>query len=357
MRILSIDTSCDETAAAITERRRVLSQSIFSQIVTHKQWGGVVPSLAKRVHEERIDGIIAQTLRKYATYVGVEQAEVWNTIDAVAVTYGPGLAIALEVGIRKAKELAAAHGKPLVAVNHMEGHIYSSFVQNRNGNPKREYTFPYLALLISGAHTEIVLFSDHLTYKVLGETRDDAAGEAIDKAARMLGFGYPGGPVLERLSEQAGNSDIYKFPRPMVRSKDLNFSFSGLKTSFLYFTRAMTEKEKTDSIRGLASSFQAAIFDTLVRKTASAMDMTGVNNLVVGGGVAANLHLRNLLKHMVTKRGGTVIFPSYKYLTGDNAAMIGVVAYYKAQKGLFVQDFSQLDRVPRLSLSEHFSKT
>lgn len=349
MRILSIDTSCDETAAAITEGRRVLSQSIFSQIVTHKQWGGVVPSLAKRAHEERIDGIIGQTLKKYAVYVGVPLADVWNTIDAIAVTYGPGLAIALEVGIRKAKELAALYSKPLVAVNHMEGHIYSSFVQNRNGNPKREYTFPYLALLVSGAHTEIVHFTDHLTYKVLGETRDDAAGEAIDKAARMLGFGYPGGPVLERLSEQAGNSDIYKFPRPMVRSKDLNFSFSGLKTSFLYFTRAMPEQEKSQKIRELASSFQAAIFDTLVKKTALAMDMTGVRNLVVGGGVAANMRLRSMLKQMVTKRGGTAVFPSYKYLTGDNASMIGVAAYYKAQKGLFVQDFSKLDRVPRLS--------
>ena len=227
--ILAIDTSCDETSVAIVEGRRVLSHVEYSQIAMHVKWGGVVPSIARRAHEERIDWVVDQAVKKF---------EIKN-IDCIAVTYGPGLAIALEVGIKKAKELTRKFKKKLIAVNHLEGHIYSSFVQNSRGNPIRDFRFPYLALVISGGHTEIVLWRDHLKYEVLGETLDDAAGEALDKAAKMLDLGYPGGPVIERLAKEVQNKDFYNFPRPMLKSKTLEFSFSGLKTAFFYFPRIL----------------------------------------------------------------------------------------------------------------------
>ncbi len=342
MKILSIDTSCDETSVAITDGRRVLSNVIYSQMLMHKEWGGVVPSLAKRAHEERIETVIAEAFKK-AKLTGED-------LDYVAVTYGPGLAIALEVGIKHAQALAQQYNKPLIPVNHMEGHMYSCFVQNSKGNPERPFTFPYLALLISGGHTELVLFRDHLTYEIVGKTRDDAAGEAIDKAARMLGLGYPGGPAIERLSDTVDNVDTYKFPRAMLQSHDLDFSFSGLKTSFMYFLKDMSEADKNAHLSNIASSFQESIFDTIIRKTERAMKETGIHNLVVGGGVIANSYLRTLLRALTKKYNGSVVFPTYKYLTGDNAAMIGIVAYYRAQKGLYVNASEKIDRVPRLTL-------
>ncbi len=343
MLILAIETSADETAAAVTEGRKVLSNVIYSQILLHKKWGGIYPSLAKRAHEERIDGVIDEALRKF------QISNFKFQIDYVAVTYGPGLAVALEVGIKKAKELANKYDKRLIAVNHLEGHIYSSFVQNSKGSPKREFKFPYLALIISGGHTEIVLFKSHVEYQVLGETRDDAAGEALDKSAKLLGLGYPGGPVIERLASEVENKDFYKFPRPMIRSKNLEFSFSGLKTSFYYFLKSK-EIEPIKNLRELSSSFQNAVFDTIVTKTNLAIKQTGINRIVVGGGVSANFYLRKLLRNSVKKYKGEVYFPPFKYLTGDNAAMIGVAAFYKAAKGVYVKDLEKLDRVPRLSL-------
>ena len=342
MRILAIDTSCDETSAAVVYGRRVLSNVIYSQTLLHKKWGGVVPSIAKRAHQERIDWVIKKTLRN-------AKLEMRN-LDAIAVTYGPGLAIALEVGIKKAKELSRKFHKPLIGVNHMEGHLYSSFVQNSHGNPKREFEFPYFGLLISGAHTELVLFKDHLKYEILGETLDDAAGESLDKAARMLGFGYPGGPVLETLSPKVENVDKYSFPRPMKYSKNFDFSFSGLKTSFFYFIRKMPETEKVSKIELLASAFQEAVFETLVYKTERAVKKTGVNRLLVGGGVAVNNRLRAMMREMIKKENGSVYFPPYKYLNFDNAAMIGVAAGFRAERKMFVKDVEKLDRVPRLSL-------
>lgn len=338
MKILAIDTSCDETAVAITDGRRVLSNVIYSQVFLHKKWGGVVPSIAKRAHEEKIDFVVEEALKFFSM----------KKINYIAVTQGPGLAVALEVGIKKAKELAKKYQKKLIAVNHLEGHIYSAFVQNSQGNPKRNFKFPYLALIISGGHTEFVILKNHLEYEVIGETLDDAAGEALDKAAKLLGLGYPGGPVLERLSKEAGNIDNHNFPRPMLKSKDLNFSFSGLKTSFYYFLKK--NPNQTSEVKLLASSFQEAVFDTLIKKTEMAIKQTGINNLIIGGGVIANMRLRNLMRSMVKKYQGEVSFPSYKYLTGDNAAMIGVVAGYKAKKGLFVSDPDKLDRIPRMSL-------
>ena len=365
MNILAIDTCCDETSVAITDGRRVLSNVIYSQVLLHKKWGGVVPSIAKRAHEERIDWVVKVALNKYqrgktsavkqkqnqeqTVEVKIEMAN----IDAIAVTQGPGLAVALEVGIKKAKELARKYNKKLISVNHLEGHIYSAFVQNSAGNPTKDFRFPYLALIVSGGHTKFVIFKNHLEYKIIGSTLDDAAGEALDKAAKLLGLGYPGGPVLERLAKQAGNIDSHNFPRPMLKSKDLNFSFSGLKTSFYYFLikeKKPTAKTPLSGVKLLASSFQEAVFDTLIKKTEDAIKLTTINQLIVVGGVVANLRLRKLMKNLTKKYQGEVLFPTYRYLTGDNAAMIGVVAGYKAGKGLFVKDIDRLDRVPRLSL-------
>lgn len=345
MKILSIDTSCDETSVAVTEERRVLSNVVYSQILIHKKWGGVVPSLAKRAHEERIDLVVAECLRKLG-----RGATVKKDVDAVAVTQGPGLAIALEVGMRKAKELARSYGKKLIPVNHLEGHIYSSFVQNSKGNPARAMQFPLLSLVVSGGHTEIVLMKDHISYEVLGETIDDAAGEALDKAAKMLGLGYPGGPVIEELSRRAGNRDIYSFPRPMMGSGDLKFSFSGLKTSLYYFLKKMPPQDIVNNLEGIASSFQEAVFDSIIRKTEKAIRQTGVAEIAAGGGVAANKRLRKLLRELAAKHHGHASFPPYPYLTGDNAAMIGVAAHYKAMRGIYVEDMEKFDRMPRYSL-------
>lgn len=346
MKILAIDTSCDETAVAVTEERRVLSHIEFSQIYLHKQYGGVMPSVAKRAHEERIDMVVSDTLKRARLSM--------EDIDAIAVTYGPGLAIALEVGIKKAFELAAAFHKKVIPVNHMEGHLYSSFVQNRNGKPEREFSFPMLGMLVSGGHTELVLWKDHLSYEIIGETIDDAAGEALDKAARMVGFEYPGGPVLERLAADVNNVDEYKFPRPMRMSNDLNFSYSGLKTAFLYCIKKMNDDEKNKNIKNLASSFQEAVFQSLMNKTDQAIKYHNIKVVAAGGGVVINQRFRFLLRKLAHKYQGRVLFPSFNYLTADNAAMIGVAAFYKSQKGIFIKEGVTLDRVPRLSLENQY---
>ncbi|NMB84453.1 tRNA (adenosine(37)-N6)-threonylcarbamoyltransferase complex transferase subunit TsaD [Candidatus Roizmanbacteria bacterium] len=342
MNILAIDTSCDETCAAITSGQQVMSNVIYSQILIHKKWGGVVPSLAKRAHEEKIDMVIEECLTKFGGS--------FSNIDAVAVTYGPGLAVALEVGIKKARSLAKKYKKQLIAVNHLEGHIYSPFVQNSKGNPKIKIEYPYLSLIVSGGHTELVVVKGHLKYEVVGETIDDAAGEALDKAAKLLGLGYPGGPVIEKLSEYAGHADRYRFPRPMIRSTGMNFSFSGLKTAFYYHLKKTTEDDKSKNINYLASSFQAAVFDSLLNKTEKAVKRTGIKRLLSGGGVIANLYLRKKLRELAEKIGGEILFPPYPYLTGDNAAMIGVVGFFKAKQNIFVKEVEKLDRIPRLTL-------
>ena len=355
MNILAIDTSCDETSVAVTDGRKVLSNVVYSQVLLHKKWGGVVPSIAKRAHEERIDLVVESALKRLSRSPKILSQVSKNfddrlqkEIDVIAVTQGPGLAVALEVGIKKAKELVKKYQKKLITVNHLEGHIYSAFVQNSKGNPKHEFKFPYLALIISGGHTEFVVFRDHLKYEIIGATLDDAAGEALDKAAKLLSLGYPGGPVLERLAHTAGNIDAHNFPRPMIKSKDLNFSFSGLKTSFYYFLKE--NPAQRSNVKFLASSFQEAVFDTLIKKTEKAINLTRINQLIVVGGVVANLRLRKLMRDLTKKYHGEVLFPTYKYLNGDNAAMIGVVAGYKSKVGQFVKNIDEVDRIPRMSI-------
>ncbi len=349
--IFSIETSCDETAAAVVEGRKALANTIYSQALIHKKWGGVVPSLAKRAHEEKIDWVLEETLRKLQK-AGVKKG--FDNMDFFAVTVGPGLAISLEVGIKKAQKLAVDYLKPLIPVNHLEGHIYSVFVQNSKGNPERRIEFPYLAFIVSGGHTELVLFEDHLKYKVIGRTLDDAAGEALDKAAKMLGLGYPGGPVIERLAKEVDNRDFYNFPRPMIRRPDLDFSFSGLKTSFYYFIKKSGEKFVVEHLKELASSFQEAVFDALVIKLERAMKRTGVCKVIVAGGVSVNRRFRLLVRRIVKKNNGKVLFPPFDYLTSDNAAMIGVAASFKAERGLYLKEkeILDLDRYPRLKLSD-----
>lgn len=339
MNILAIDTSCDETAAAVTHGRMIMSNVIYSQILLHKKWGGVVPSLAKRAHEERIDGVVENALKRAHM--------TWADIGAIAVTQGPGLAIALGVGIQKAQELAARYKKPLIGINHLEGHLYSCFAQNSHGNPKRAIQFPYLGMIISGGHTEFVLWKDYLTYELLGATVDDAAGEALDKAGKLLGLGYPAGAVVERLASQVGNVDNYSFPRPMLRSKDLNFSFSGLKTSFYYFLKTISDEEKNKQLGYLASAFQRAVFDTILFKAEKAIQQTGVSRMVIGGGVIANQELRTRFRKLTKKHKGSVHFPSLKILTGDNAAMIGIAAWKRGEWGMFT---NSVERVPRMQI-------
>lgn len=393
MIILSIDTSCDETSVAVTEDRRILSNKVYSQILIHKKWGGVVPYLAKRAHEERIDMVVEEALKKVmgpaspspqssvtpthskdaslrvrsdrllersrrppvgvsprASHPFNDVMRTQQAIDYIAVTYGPGLAPALEVGIEKAKELARQFGKKIIPVDHMEGHIYSCFAQNSAGNPQTEFEFPYLALLVSGGHTELVKFTDHIKYQIIGKTLDDAIGEALDKAAKMLGLGYPGGPVIERLAQE-GDPAYHQFTIPMKGSGDLNFSYSGLKTAFLYYLKKENRKMTAKHLKNIAASFQHAAFAHLLDKLDRAISETGINSVLLAGGVGANRELRKQVRSLVKKHGGTVLFPTFKTLCGDNAAMIGVAAHYKAEKGIFVKDIETFDRVPRTQLS------
>lgn len=343
MKILAIDTSCDETSAAVTEGRRILSNVLFSQIDIHKEWGGVVPNLAKRAHEERIDAIIEQALTKADVTM--------DNIDAIAVTQGPGLAIALGVGISKAKELAKKHDKKLIAVNHMVGHIYSCFAQDPDGEPDVEFEFPYIAVLASGKHSELVLFTNHMTFEKVGVTLDDAIGESLDKAARMLigPKAYPGGPLIEKLAKE-GNTTWFELPVPMRKSSTLNFSYSGLKTALLYKVQDLTDEQLEEHRADLAASYQQAAFGSLILQLKRTMKKYNVKNIAVGGGVIANAFLRKSVQDIVEKEGGSVLYPQLPGLFGDNAAMIGIAADYQAEAGDFVEDINGLEREARKSL-------
>ncbi len=341
MRILSIDTSCDETAAAVTEDIKILSNIIWSQASLHAKFGGVMPSLAQRMHEEKIDFVVQKALRGGKCKI--------ENIDAIAVTVGPGLSIALGVGINKAKELAKKYNKKLITVNHLEGHILSSLANNETllSNIK----FPALGLVVSGGNTLLVKIKNIGKYETLAQTTDDALGEALDKAARMLGFGYPGGAILEKMS-RLGVPKKYKLPVPIAGHEDRKiFTYSGLKTAM----NRLIESEKPltkEKIYNLAACFQDTAFTHLIRVCSHIVRNSEfkINNLLVGGGVTANTELRKRLRKLGKQFEIAVHFPYSKKLYGDNAAMVGVAAYFKTQNNEFVENIDELDRDPRAKI-------
>ncbi|MFA4827434.1 MAG: tRNA (adenosine(37)-N6)-threonylcarbamoyltransferase complex transferase subunit TsaD [Candidatus Shapirobacteria bacterium] len=363
MKILAIETSCDDTCAAVLEDDRVLSSVISSQIDLHKKWGGVVPDIAKRAHQERIGPVIMEALKRAKKQnpnptlsldpTGASRAreikEMIRDIDVIAVTVGPGLAPALGVGVNMAKELAKKYNKRLVAVNHIEGHILSNWVKNKNNLPSREIGFPALALTVSGGHSKIVIIKKIGEYETVGETLDDAAGEALDKAAKLLGLGYPGGPVIERVAMK-GDPKFLELPKPLQDKKIMDFSFSGLKTSFYYKIKDWPKEKVNEHLADLAASFQEAVFEHLTRKFKLAIEKYQPKTLLASGGVLANMTLRKRLRKLAKEMKLPIYMPAKKWLNTDNAAMIGVAGYYKAMRGEFVEEIEKLDRLPRWEL-------
>lgn len=343
MKILAIDTSCDETAAAVTEDTRIISNIIWSQASLHADFGGVMPSLAQRLHKERIDWVINKALgQKYKNLKG---------IDAIAVTQGPGLAIALEIGISKAKELSRKYNKPIILVNHIEGHLLSPLTSSVINN-KSSIAFPAFGLVVSGGNTQLIFIEKIGKYKILAQTVDDALGEALDKGARLLGLGYPGGAILEKFARE-GNPKIYPLPTPLMDDKIKNrFSYSGLKTAMY----RLIEKEKPltkNNIHDLAASFQNVAFDHILRVLSYQIDHRPltINHLLLGGGVANNILLRKRLRKFLNTYGIILHTPYTKKLCGDNAAMIGVCAYLKNINAKRLKaKLEDVDRKPRMEL-------
>lgn len=316
VKILGIETSCDETAAAVVEDgEKVLSNVVSSQVDVHRKFGGVVPEVASRKHLELINPVIKEALEQ----AGLE----FGDLQAVAVTQGPGLVGALLVGLAAAKALAFALGTPLIAVNHLEGHIYANFLAHR------ELSFPLVCLVVSGGHTDLVLVRRHGDYCLLGRTRDDAAGEAFDKIARVLGLGYPGGPALERLARE-GNEEAVRFPRASVEG--LDFSFSGLKTAVIQHLQRCQRAGEEVARADVAAAFQKAVVEVLVEKTLEAARRTGCRDILLAGGVAANGRLRAAMEEGARREGRRVLFPPPDLCT-DNAAMIACAAYYRYLRG------------------------
>jgi N6-L-threonylcarbamoyladenine synthase len=322
IRVLGVETSCDETAAAIVEDgRHILSNAVASQIAIHQPYAGVVPELASRAHVENIQAVLQMAL-KGQTRPGAIPFPKTLPVDVVAVTVGPGLVGSLLVGKMAAELLAWVYQKPLVAVNHLEGHLFSALPANPELEP------PYLALVASGGHTELVHVKDYGKFQVLGNTRDDAAGEAFDKVSKLLGLGYPGGPVIDKMASK-GNPESIAFPRPLL-GDTFDFSFSGLKTAVVYYLRdnpAVQSSKKR--MANVCASFQAAVVDVLVKKTLAAAEKTGVKRIVVCGGVAANSGLRHRFSTDAKKYK---VYFSPVALCTDNAVMIAVAGYYKYAK-------------------------
>ncbi len=335
IKILAIESSCDETAAAVVVNgREVLSNIISSQIDIHKKFGGVVPEVASRKHIEAINWVVESALKEADLEL--------KDIDAIGVTYGPGLVGALLVGLQYAKGLAYALKKPLIGVNHIEGHISANFIEHKDLEP------PFVCLVVSGGHTFIVYMKDYGNYEVIGQTRDDAAGEAYDKVARAIGLGYPGGPKIDKLSKE-GNENAIKFPRANFHEECLDFSFSGLKSAVLNYLNKMNMTSKEVNNADVAASFQKAVVDVLTDNVIKTCKMKSVDKIAIAGGVASNSALRNNLIEKGAEMGIKVLFPA-PILCTDNAAMIGSAAYFEYMRG----NVSSLDlnAKPNLKLGE-----
>ena len=333
--ILAIESSCDETAAAVIKNGRyVCSNVIFSQIELHKLYGGVVPEIASRKHIEKINQVIREALE--------EASMTLQDMDAIAVTYGPGLVGALLVGVAEAKAIAYAANKPLVGVHHIEGHIAANYIEHLDLEP------PFMCLVVSGGHTHLVKVADYDKFEILGKTRDDAAGEAFDKVARAIGLGYPGGPKIDALAKE-GNREAIAFPRAKVDGNEYDFSFSGLKSSVLNYLNQCEMKQIEVNRADVAASFQYAVIDVLTTHAIHAVKESGMDKLAIAGGVASNSALRKNLQEACEKEGIQFYHPSPIYCT-DNAAMIGVAGYYAFCNG--VRHGLDLNAVPNLKIGQ-----
>ena len=333
--ILAIESSCDETAAAVVKNgREVLSNVINTQIAIHTEYGGVVPEIASRKHIENINPVIRKALEDAGVTL--------DDIDAIGVTYGPGLVGALLVGVAEAKAIAFAKNKPLVGVHHIEGHISANYVENKELEP------PFVALVVSGGHTHLVKVNDYGEYEIVGRTRDDAAGEAFDKVARAIELGYPGGPKIDKLAKE-GNPDAIEFPRAHVDDAPYDFSFSGIKSAVLNYINSANMQGKEINSADVAASFQKAVVDALVSRAVRLAKECGMDKLAIAGGVASNSALRVAIQEECTKNNIRFYSPS-PILCTDNAAMIGAAAYYEYIKG--VRHGYDLNAIPNLKLGE-----
>ena len=333
--ILAIESSCDETAAAVVVNgREVKSNVISSQIDLHTLYGGVVPEIASRKHIEKIDQVIAEAM---------EEAKVtWDDLDAIGVTYGPGLVGALLVGVAEAKAISYARKLPLIPVHHIEGHISANYIENKELEP------PFLCLVVSGGHTHLVKVTDYGKYEILGRTRDDAAGEALDKVARAIGLGYPGGPKIEKVAKE-GNPQAIAFPRGKVGDGVYDFSFSGLKSAVLNYLNGCKMKGETIVEADVAASFQKAVTDVLVGHAMDALDEYHMDKLAIAGGVASNGTIRQAMEEACREKGVKFYHPS-PILCTDNAAMIGAAAYYDFLAGK--RAGLDLNAIPNLKLGD-----
>lgn len=331
--ILAIESSCDETAAAVVRNgREVLSNIISSQIELHKLFGGVVPEIASRKHIEKINQVIDEALS--------EAGMTLNDMDAIAVTYGPGLVGALLVGVAQAKALAYAAGKPLVGVHHIEGHISANYIEHKDLEP------PFLCLVASGGHSHLVMVKDYGTYEIIGRTRDDAAGEAFDKVARAIGLGYPGGPKIDKLSKE-GNPHAIEFPRAKIAGAPDDFSFSGLKSAVLNYLNHCEMKGIEVNRADVAASFQEAVIDVLTTHSMEVANRYGVKKFAIAGGVASNSSLRKRMEQACKQNQIEFYHPS-PILCTDNAAMIGAAGYYDYMRG--IRDSWDLNAIPNLKI-------